>query len=522
MNRAWVGLWMLVWGCSVEPPEGWGEPEAGDRSGESEVVGVIGGEVLEREAYEDLLFERYGHVHWDEVVVARLVAQEAKEQGVAVPEDVVRRVAERTFAEFVEGTFGVSVDKAEAVLGSEAAVSSMRVLHEERARTEMLLKQLVSRSRKVSAGELRSLFEERYGDGGVRETVAHIYVSAGSKAMYRRADYASEREAIRERLREEASDAVGKPLSELPGVRDHGVRWRGRWGGSFDAAVEALAVGERSDVVEGDEGFHVIEVYGTARPRVVVGRVLDVALTMDGRTLEVILREGLERGEQAREMLASQGFEAAHGRWGKGSMPEVGPVDAASLGAEVKAALAGVPESGGVVGPFSVGNRVVVVEVQRQTLGDAEEKQVRDVFWSWSYEAERRRRMGGGLRDDAASRAEAALARLKAGEDFAAVAAEVSDDPLTAQRGGEVPRFNGRLFGEAAADAVSELEVGEHTGVVEGREGFHIFELREREVTALETVEAELRKELRESVNDVEVRVYLRELKEKRGVERRF
>lgn len=90
-----------------------------------------------------------------------------------------------------------------------------------------------------------------------------------------------------------------------------------------------------------------------------------------------------------------------------------------------------------------------------------------------------------------------ALARIEGGEDFAAVAAELSVDPSGQQGGdlGEIPR--GQTvpeFEEAAYGA----EVGELVGPVETEFGFHLIEVTERneEGTSLEDAEEEIRTQL--------------------------
>ena len=69
----------------------------------------------------------------------------------------------------------------------------------------------------------------------------------------------------------------------------------------------------------------------------------------------------------------------------------------------------------------------------------------------------------------------AALARLEAGEDFAAVAIEVSEDPGSAAAGGDLGWFGrGQMVGEFE-DAAFGLEVGEMSGIVGSDYGYHII-----------------------------------------------
>ncbi len=86
------------------------------------------------------------------------------------------------------------------------------------------------------------------------------------------------------------------------------------------------------------------------------------------------------------------------------------------------------------------------------------------------------------VRTEARARAQAAVERVRSGEDFAAVAGEVSEEPGAAERGGLLtPGREGTWVEEfwAAADA---LEPGQVSGIVETQFGFHVLRLEERRV----------------------------------------
>ena len=83
-------------------------------------------------------------------------------------------------------------------------------------------------------------------------------------------------------------------------------------------------------------------------------------------------------------------------------------------------------------------------------------------------------------RDSARARAADALARARSGEDFEALAAEYSDEPGAAERGGLLePGREGSWVPEFWA-AASSLEKGALSGVVETEFGFHVLRLEDR------------------------------------------
>lgn len=88
--------------------------------------------------------------------------------------------------------------------------------------------------------------------------------------------------------------------------------------------------------------------------------------------------------------------------------------------------------------------------------------------------------------------AEDARARIASGEEFAAVAAALSHDRVTKDRGGEIQNYNGRLYGPGFRNALNQLEIGQVSEVVESGAGFHIVELLERSETSLAEVRDEL------------------------------
>ena len=96
--------------------------------------------------------------------------------------------------------------------------------------------------------------------------------------------------------------------------------------------------------------------------------------------------------------------------------------------------------------------------------------------------------------------AEDVLARVRAGEDFAALAQEYSQDTASAEKGGDLGFFpRGRMVGPFEESAFS-LSAGETSDLVETQFGLHIIQLmevREGGTKPLESVRAEIERELR-------------------------
>ncbi len=101
--------------------------------------------------------------------------------------------------------------------------------------------------------------------------------------------------------------------------------------------------------------------------------------------------------------------------------------------------------------------------------------------------------------DEAKQQAEAALERIKGGEDFAKVAAELSTDPATAPTGGDLgffPRNRMEPEFESAAFGAEEQAL---VGPIQTKRGFHVIRVEEKRAAvnrSLEDATPELAREL--------------------------
>ena len=81
--------------------------------------------------------------------------------------------------------------------------------------------------------------------------------------------------------------------------------------------------------------------------------------------------------------------------------------------------------------------------------------------------------------DDSLEQAQAALSRLNAGESFEALAAELSQDPLSGEQGGDLGFADPSSYVPEFAEALNRLSVGEVSEPVQTPFGHHIIKLTE-------------------------------------------
>ncbi|MBI4791731.1 MAG: peptidylprolyl isomerase [Deltaproteobacteria bacterium] len=91
---------------------------------------------------------------------------------------------------------------------------------------------------------------------------------------------------------------------------------------------------------------------------------------------------------------------------------------------------------------------------------------------------------------EARARMEKVLQRARAGEDFARLAAEFSDDPGSKQRGGDLGFFSKGKMAPEFEKAAFALKPGEMSDIVQTNFGFHIIRLDERKEPFVQPVTA--------------------------------
>jgi parvulin-like peptidyl-prolyl isomerase len=95
----------------------------------------------------------------------------------------------------------------------------------------------------------------------------------------------------------------------------------------------------------------------------------------------------------------------------------------------------------------------------------------------------------GASRADARKKALQARERIKKGEDFGAVAREVSEDPTSAAKGGDLGELTRGAVVKEFGDAAFAIPIGEISEPVETRFGYHILRVDERKPERLRPLE---------------------------------
>jgi parvulin-like peptidyl-prolyl isomerase len=126
---------------------------------------------------------------------------------------------------------------------------------------------------------------------------------------------------------------------------------------------------------------------------------------------------------------------------------------------------------------------------------------------------------------DKQAQAQKILERARAGEDFAKLAREVSDDAATRAEGGDLGFFGKDMLPKPIEELVFSMQPGEIRGPVRADRGFHVIKMVDRKVKApkpLDDVKDDIRMQLRQKDMERQTKNYLQELRKKTLVDIRY
>jgi peptidyl-prolyl cis-trans isomerase SurA len=119
---------------------------------------------------------------------------------------------------------------------------------------------------------------------------------------------------------------------------------------------------------------------------------------------------------------------------------------------------------------------------------------------------------------DAKARATRAIDRVKAGEAFADVAKDMSDDPTTKPTGGEIGWLEAGTLSDAWEPVVMGMQVGDVRGPIAGPDGLYVLYASELKKTALQPfpeMKEKLKRELQDQQLEKARQAWIAELRKK-------
>lgn len=214
---------------------------------DADVVARVNGEAITKDDLYDLMFQYVGPQVLDELILVRLVEQEADAQGVAVTqEDVDAEI------EVIAAQLG-GMEQLEFILMQQGATIDRLARDIER---NVMIHRLIAPQVTVTDEEVRQFFDENEELFAQPEQVRarHILV-----------DTREEAEELRQQLLDGADFAgLARAHSKDPGSGAAGgeLGWFGRgvMVAPFEQAAFALAVGDISEPVQSSFGYHLIKV----------------------------------------------------------------------------------------------------------------------------------------------------------------------------------------------------------------------------------------------------------------------
>lgn len=522
-------------------------PACRDAAPPDPTYATINGDPIPRSIYVEALIEAQGDAWFPRFVERHLVEKRAAAQGITVDPKAIQAAITDEEQRVVQGRFrGDAAKFAEQLTGYGLTLEDWRQGIGDRFRLRRLVEQLLAAE--VDEERITRLFELRYGEGGVERKISALLISTNPAAsrFYTRAEYQQEREAIvaearataealRTKLVEGADFAtLAREHSDDPSAAeggDLGTMWSGRFGPAYDEAIAALGVGEISPVIEGRSGFHIAQVTGMRKGAVYAGRAIRVdaaPATPDAPPEDVRFAAAETRAKAIRARLAAgEGFatvaaEASDDPTTQAAGGDLGRFAPGRLGESVDAVLEVLP-IGEISAPVRTSQGFVIVQLAERTLLPAQDKKlVRDIAIGTDYAKVKARKLTGKLDAMARERAEALFAEAKGGADFAALAQAHSEDELSRRQGGVLARFRAGALGAEVDAALAEMAVGE-VRLVKGEGGYHVLRLDAVVKSDFAKVRESLERELRERpVKPEDVDAYLRELREKAVVEKKF
>ena len=212
---------------------------------DKKAVAVVGDTEITEEEFHELLVERYGEETLGALISEKVIEAEIKKADVKIESEEIDKEFE-AMAEQYGGKEGLDAAMASSNI-------SEKEVKEEIERT-LALKTLLKSDLKVTDEEIAKYYEENKENFGQKEQVdaSHILVETEDKAK-----------EVRKKLVDGADRIeIAKEYSIDPGSKDNGGDLgffeRGKMVPEFEEAAFSMKVGEISEPVKTENGYHII------------------------------------------------------------------------------------------------------------------------------------------------------------------------------------------------------------------------------------------------------------------------
>ncbi|MFN3202465.1 MAG: peptidylprolyl isomerase [Bradymonadia bacterium] len=523
--------------CTISLAMACDAPGPAPKGGSDPVIGTIGDAPVSQGELVQAFIAEQGPAFFNRYAEKQLVERAASEAGISVTDAECNAAADREVQSILKGRFGGDEARLRSHLAEQGWAYDVWLEGRRRdQRTQLLTRKIMAKQ--IPEKDIEALYTRRYGAGGTTLKVAQILVTTHiqSSTLYTEAQHKAEQASIKrearlaaKKLRKRLIDgadfaALAKAHSDdftAPRGGWAGDDWNGRYGQAFENLVGRLAVGEISPVLEGEQGFHVVQVEGVRKGARYTGSYIFIAEQAGERDqtqalalAEEIVRRLAEGGDFATEAKSYSNDMRTRAQGG-----DLGTFGPGRLGPETDAVLETLTV-GSVSGPIRVDGGYQIVKLDSRTfLPSADRRLVRHIMVGTSYLRVKSRRLKGKIAEQAKQKAMGYMKRLAEGDiTFEALAKTASEDRNTRGQGGAIPQWRPGLLGPEVDANLKEMKAGQ-IRLVQSRRGFHLVKLVDRTTVPLAEVRGELEKELaHRPVSEAETRRFLADLRQKAGV----
>ena len=287
---------------------------------EAGVIAMVGEKSFSKDEYFTALYRQFGKRGVEEMVTDWLIEVEAEKYGIQIsPQAETEAFLQREERERRGQTLEVFTNTLKG-RGKDLALYQESLRHQ--IRQDLLLKELIRKTRIATDDKTWAAFENLYGLDGIKVEVRHILtmpnVLRASLIKQGKKPTEINRDELMEQAREMAHAIysrllageifadLAKELSHDRVSKDSGgalPHYKGRlYGPAFRSAVEDLGVGEASGVIQSGAGFHIVQLINrtTTAFQTVHADLVQVVLTAEPTLQEMThYRQGIFQNSKA-------------------------------------------------------------------------------------------------------------------------------------------------------------------------------------------------------------------------------